>query len=129
MVETARPPYDDSNIFARILRGEIPCKKIYEDDFALAFYDIQPHAPVHALVIPKGQYTSFADFGANATPEEITGLTRAVALVARQLGVEDTGYRVITNTGPHSHQSVGHFHVHILGGRSLGMMLVGAPVA
>jgi diadenosine tetraphosphate (Ap4A) HIT family hydrolase len=131
MPVTGKPPYDkpydDSNIFARILRGEIPCNKIYEDEFVLAFHDIQPHAPVHALVIPKSKYTSFADFGATATPEEITGFTRAVAKIAKQLGVEDTGYRILSNTGPHSYQSVPHFHLHILGGRSLGLTLVGPP--
>ncbi len=115
--------YDKTNIFARILRGEIPCKKLYEDAFALAFEDMHPQAPCPALVIPKGAYVSIADFGATASPEEIIGFFRAVALVARQLGVEETGYRVISNAGPDSHQEVPHFHVHILGGRQLGPML------
>lgn len=117
-------PYDENNIFARILRGEIPCNKIYEDDFALAFHDINPQAPIHALVIPKGKYISLADFGATASPAEITGFFRATALVAKQLGVEETGYRTICNAGGHSHQEVPHFHIHILGGQPLGRMLV-----
>jgi diadenosine tetraphosphate (Ap4A) HIT family hydrolase len=124
MAVTGKPPYDDNNIFAKILRGEIPCKKIYEDEFAFAFYDISPQTPVHALVIPKGRYISFADFGAQASAEEITGFTRAVAKVAKDLGVEETGYRAMTNMGLHSHQQVPHYHVHILGGRPLGLMLV-----
>jgi diadenosine tetraphosphate (Ap4A) HIT family hydrolase len=115
--------YDDSNIFARILRGEIPCEKLYEDDFALAFPDIRPAAPCHILVIPKGAYVSIADFGATACAEEITGFFRAVALVAQQAGVEESGYRVISNAGPDSHQEVPHFHVHILGKRMLGPLL------
>jgi diadenosine tetraphosphate (Ap4A) HIT family hydrolase len=114
--------YDDNNIFAKILRDEIPAKKIYEDEFALAFYDINPQAPVHVLVIPKGKYISFADFGATASADEITGFMRAVAAVAKQLGVEETGYRLIGNAGPHSHQDVPHFHLHILGGKPLGLM-------
>lgn len=124
MTVTGKEPYDDHNIFARILRGEIPCKTIYEDEFVLAFHDIRPQAPVHALVVPKGKYISFADFGATASPEEITGFIRATAFVAKQLGVEETGYRLIANTGLNSHQEVPHFHIHILGGRPLGRMLV-----
>jgi diadenosine tetraphosphate (Ap4A) HIT family hydrolase len=115
--------YDDNNIFAKILRGAIPCKKIYEDDYALAFHDIAPKAPVHALVIPKGKYISIADFGAQAKPEEIAGFYRAVAKVAKDLGVADAGFRVIANTGLNGGQEVPHFHVHILGGRALGPML------
>jgi diadenosine tetraphosphate (Ap4A) HIT family hydrolase len=117
-------PYDDNNIFARILRGEIPCNKIYEDDHVLAFHDIHPQAPTHALVIPKGKYISFADFAATAAPEEITAFFRATSAIAKDLGVEETGYRTICNIGPHSHQEVPHFHLHILGGRPLGRMLV-----
>jgi diadenosine tetraphosphate (Ap4A) HIT family hydrolase len=123
MAVTGKEPYDDNNIFARILRGEIPCKKVYEDEFALAFHDIHPQAPVHVQVIPKGRYITFADFGANATPEEITGFFRAVALVGKQLGIEETGYRAISNTGPDSHQEVPHFHLHLLGGRKMGHLL------
>ncbi len=123
MSVTGKDSYDDNNIFARILRGEIPCNKIYEDDFALAFHDIHPQAPVHALVIPKGRYISLADFGATASNAEIAGYIRATALVASQLGVEESGYRAIANCGLNSHQEVPHFHTHIMGGRPLGRML------
>jgi histidine triad (HIT) family protein len=116
--------YDDNNVFARILRSEIPCERIYEDEFALAFPDIRPQAPRHVLVIPKGKYVSITDFGAQATAEEITGFFRAVSLVAEKLGVAGSGYRMIANAGPDSLQEVPHFHVHILGGRKLGSMLV-----
>jgi diadenosine tetraphosphate (Ap4A) HIT family hydrolase len=126
MVVSGKPPYDENNIFAKILRGEIPCQKIFEDEFALAFHDIRPQAPVHALVIPKGNFVSFADFGANAPANLIFGFTRAVAHVAKALGVEETGYRLITNMGWDSHQEVPHYHVHILAGRKLGVML--API-
>ena len=115
--------YDRSNIFARILRGEIPCKKVYEDQYALAFHDINPQAPAHILVIPKGPFTSFADFSSQATIEEIAGFVRAAGLVARQAGVEDSGYRLLANHGPDSHQEVPHFHIHIVGGRPLGPLL------
>lgn len=116
--------YDDNNVFARILRGEIPCTRLYEDEFALAFPDIRPQAPRHVLVIPKGKYVSITDFGAKATAEEITGFFRAVSLVAEKLGVAESGYRMIANAGPDSRQEVPHFHVHILGGRNLGSLLV-----
>jgi histidine triad (HIT) family protein len=115
--------YDENNIFAKILRGEIPCTKLYEDDFALAFRDIRPAAPIHVLVIPKGKYISIADFGAQASPAEITGFFHAVSLVAKQVGAEENGYRLISNAGPDSHQEVPHFHVHILAGRKLGPLL------
>jgi diadenosine tetraphosphate (Ap4A) HIT family hydrolase len=115
--------YDKNNVFARILRDEIPCERLYEDQFALAFPDIRPAAPTHVLVIPKGPYISIADFGAKASPAEITGFFRAVALVADRLGIEATGYRMISNAGPDSHQEVPHFHVHLLGGRKLGPLL------
>jgi diadenosine tetraphosphate (Ap4A) HIT family hydrolase len=111
-------------VFARILRGEIPCARIYEDDFALAFHDIHPRAPVHALVIPKGEYVSLADFSARAPAEQVAGFFRAVGAVARQLGLDDSGYRILANSGANSHQEVPHFHVHIFGGRPLGPMLV-----
>jgi diadenosine tetraphosphate (Ap4A) HIT family hydrolase len=123
MTVSGKPPYDPANIFAKILRGEIPCKKIYEDEFALAFHDIRPQAPSHALVIPKGDFVSFADFGASAPAALIVGFHRAVALVARELGLEETGYRLISNMGWDSHQEVPHYHIHILGGRKLGVML------
>jgi histidine triad (HIT) family protein len=117
-------PYDDTNIFARILRGEIPCKKVYEDDFALAFHDINPQAPVHVLVIPKTPHVSLADFTATATPEQIAGFFRAVGQVAKQLDLEAPGYRVLANMGAHGHQEVPHFHMHIFGGHPLGPMLL-----
>jgi diadenosine tetraphosphate (Ap4A) HIT family hydrolase len=115
--------YDDQNIFARILRGEIPARKLFEDEWALAFHDIAPLAPVHVLVIPKGRYVSFADFTATASEAEIAGFFRTVAAVARQLELEAPGYRILTNMGEHSGQEVPHFHVHVFGGRALGRML------
>jgi|SRR5271157_441056 len=123
MAASGLPPYDDSNIFARILRGEIPCNKVHEDQWALAFHDINPLAPVHVLVIPKGRYCSFADFSASASSEEIAGFTRAVGKVAKELGLEAQGYRLLTNIGEHGNQEVPHFHVHLFGGRPLGRML------
>jgi len=116
-------PYDDSNIFARILRGEIPAKKVHEDDHALAFHDIAPQAPVHVLVIPKGRYVSIADFSATASADEVTGFWRAVGKVAKALGLEADGYRVLMNMGVHAGQEVPHFHVHICAGRPLGRMI------
>ena len=119
------PPYDSQNIFARILRGEIPCKKVYEDAFALAFHDISPQAPIHVLVVPKGPYCSFADFSAEGSEAEIAGFIRAVGKIAKDLGLEASGYRLLSNTGAHSGQEVPHFHVHLFGGRPLGRMLPG----
>lgn len=115
--------YDPNNIFAKILRGEIPCKKLYEDDYALAFPDISPKAPTHVLVIPKGPYTTHNDFTQNADAEEIAGFERAVGKVAQMVGVAEPGYRLISNCGPNAHQEVPHYHVHLLGGRELGPML------
>ena len=115
--------YDRNNIFARILRGEIPCNKVYEDDHVLAFDDITARAPTHVLVIPKGEYISLDDFTANASEAEIAALTRALGRIARERGVAESGYRVIANSGPDAHQEVPHFHVHVLGGRDLGGML------
>ena len=115
--------YDPENIFAKILRGEIPCDKVYEDDHALAFRDINPQAPVHVLVIPKGEYVSMADFSANASADEITDFFRAVGHVARELGLENDGYRILANHGANSHQEVPHFHVHIFAGAKLGRMI------
>ncbi len=120
---TVKPSYDDDNIFARILRGELPCQKIYEDEFALAFYDINPQAPVHILIIPKGRYISFSDFSSTASSNEIAGFIRAIGNVARKLGVEETGYRLLANTGLDSHQEVPHFHIHLFAGKPLGPML------
>jgi diadenosine tetraphosphate (Ap4A) HIT family hydrolase len=116
-------PYDDSNIFARILRGEIPAKTVYEDDHALAFHDIQPQAPIHILVIPRGPYASWDDFSANASELEIAGFVRAVGKVARDHGLVEPGYRLLANTGGHGGQEVPHLHVHLFGGKALGPML------
>jgi histidine triad (HIT) family protein len=115
--------YDPGNIFARILRGEIPCRKVYEDEHALAFHDINPQAPVHILVIPKGAYESLEDFSARASDQELAGFLRAVGEVARSQGLVAPGYRILANHGPHGHQEVPHFHVHIFGGRPLGRMI------
>lgn len=115
--------YDDQNIFAKIIRGEIPCNKVHEDDYALAFHDIAPQAPVHVLVIPKGPYVSSADFAANASDAEIAGFFRAVGKVAKDLGVEEDGYRILANHGANAHQEVPHFHIHIFGGCNLGHMI------
>ncbi|MES2497443.1 MAG: histidine triad nucleotide-binding protein [Pseudomonadota bacterium] len=119
----ATQPYDDSNIFARILRGELPSKKVYEDDWALAFHDIQPQAPVHLLVIPKGRYVSWDDFSATASDAEIAGFVRAVGHVAREAGLPAPGYRLLANIGRHGHQEVPHLHVHIFGGRQFREMV------
>ncbi|HEY1383009.1 MAG TPA: histidine triad nucleotide-binding protein [Dongiaceae bacterium] len=115
--------YDSGNVFAKILRGEIPCSKVYEDEHVLAFKDIRPQAKVHALVIPKGAYVSAQDFGEQASDKEIAAVQRAIAKVAKDLGVDKTGYRVIANSGAHSHQEVPHYHVHILGGQPMGKMV------
>lgn len=123
MSVTGLPPYDDNNIFARILRGEIPCKKVYEDEWALAFHDINPQTPTHVLVIPKNHYCSFADFSGSASAEEIAGFIRAVGKVARDLGLEVSGYRILANMGVDGGQEVPHFHVHLFAGRSLGRMI------
>jgi len=119
----AAQPYDDSNIFAKILRGEIPTTPIFEDAYALAFPDIAPWAPTHILVIPKGAYVSWDDFSARASDAEIAGFVRAIGKVARAAGLVEPGYRLLANTGPDSHAEVPHLHVHILAGRPLGPML------
>lgn len=119
----ATQPYDDQNIFAKILRGEIPSKRVYEDDFAIAFHDINPQAPTHLLVIPRGAYVSWDDFSARASDVEIAGFVRAVGTVARAAGLVAPGYRLLANTGLDAHQEVPHLHVHILAGRPLGPML------
>ena len=116
-------PYDDSNIFAKILRGEIPSKRVYEDEFALAFHDINPQAPVHILVIPKGAWVSWDDFSAEASDAEIAGFSRAVGHVAREAGLVEAGYRVLYNVGVNGGQEVPHLHIHLFGGRGLGPML------
>jgi histidine triad (HIT) family protein len=119
----ATQPYDDQNIFAKILRGEIPSKRVYEDDFAIAFHDINPQAPTHLLVIPKGAYVSWDDFSARAPDVEIAGFIRAVGAVARAAGLVEPGYRLLANIGQDGHQEVPHLHVHVFGGRPLGPML------
>lgn len=123
MAVSGKPPYDPGNIFARILRGEIPCNRVTEDEHALAFHDIAPQAPVHVLVIPKGAYVSATDFHAEAPAEAIAGFWRAVGRVARELGLEEHGYRLLSNMGEDAGQEVGHFHVHLFGGRRLGRMV------
>ena len=116
-------PYDDTNIFARILRGEIPSNRVHEDEHALAFHDINPLAPTHILVIPKGAYVSWDDFSERASDAEIAGFVRAVGKIAREAGLVEPGYRLLANVGPNSGQEVPHLHVHIFGGRPLGPML------
>jgi histidine triad (HIT) family protein len=117
-------PYDDQNIFAKILRGEIPNKTVYEDEWALAFHDINPQAPTHILVIPKGAYVSWDDFSARASDAEIAGFVRAVGTVTRDLGLVAPGYRLLANAGIDAHQEVPHLHVHVFGGKPLGPMLM-----
>jgi histidine triad (HIT) family protein len=117
-------PYDDNNIFARILRGELRCKKVFEDENVLAFHDINPLAPIHILVIPKGRYVSWDDFSANASDAEISALVRAAGRVAREAGLVEDGYRLLANSGSNAGQEVPHLHVHIFAGRPLGPMLV-----
>ena len=119
----ATQPYDPDNIFAKILRGEIPNRTVYEDDHALAFHDINPQAPQHILVIPKGAYVSWDDFSARAPDAEIAGFVRAVGHVAREAGMVAPGYRLLANVGQDGHQEVPHLHVHIFAGRPLGPML------
>ena len=119
----ATKPYDDQNIFAKILREEIPSKRVYEDEFAIAFHDINPQAPTHILVIPKGPYVSWDDFSATGSDAEIAGFVRAVGAVARDAGLVAPGYRLLANTGLQSGQEVPHLHVHIFAGAPLGPML------
>lgn len=115
--------YDPSNIFAKILRGEIPSKPVYESHHVLAFPDIAPRAPVHVLIIPKGAYVSAQDFSEKASPAEKAAFFDAIGAIAQQFGIADSGYRLIANTGAHGHQEVPHFHLHLIGGRALGSML------
>ena len=119
----ATQPYDDSNIFARILRGELPCNKVFEDEHVLAFHDINPQAPLHILVIPKGAYVSWDDLSERGSDEEIAALVRAVGKVARDQGLVAPGYRVLANVGLDSHQEIAHLHIHIFAGKPLGPML------
>jgi histidine triad (HIT) family protein len=115
--------YDSENIFAKILRGEIPCDKVFENEHALALRDIQPQAPVHVLVVPKGAYVSMDDFSAKASDAEIVAFNRAIGDTARELGVVESGYRLIVNNGADAHQEVDHLHVHICAGGKLGRMI------
>ena len=123
MAIDATQPYDDGNIFARILRGEIPSNKVYEDEHVLAFHDINPLSPTHILVIPKGAYVSWDDFSARASDEEIGAFVRAVGKIARDAGLVGEGYRVLANTGSNAGQEVPHLHAHIFAGRPLGPIL------
>ena len=116
--------YDSNNIFAKILRGEIPCQKIDEDEHTLSFADINPQAPVHILVIPKGAYCDWADFAVTASAVEMTAFTKAIHRVAELTGISKTGYRVISNTGLDSHQEVPHLHMHVLGGAPVGPLVL-----
>ena len=118
-----RAPYDPDNIFAKILRGELPCNKVHEDEFSLAFHDIRPQAPLHVLVIPKGSWVSWDDFTASAPDEEIAGFMRSVGEVTRLLELDQPGYRLMVNMGGHGHQEVPHLHVHIFGGRQFYQMI------
>lgn len=115
--------YDTDNIFAKILRAEIPCDKVYEDDYVLAFNDISPMTPVHVLLIPKGAYVSADDFSANASTDEIAGFYRAVRTVAKQLNLQENGYRIVSNIGEDAHQEVQHYHLHLLAGCDLGRIV------
>ena len=118
-------PYDPDNVFARILRGEIPSRTVFEDEHVIAFTDIAPQAPVHVLVIPRVPYVSFADFTKRASGDEVVGFFRALAQVATQLELDAPGYRILSNIGDHGGQEVPHFHVHLFGGQPLGPMLAG----
>ena len=119
--------YDKNNIFAKILRGEIPCKKIYENEYILAFHDINPQKKIHALVIPKGEYINLDDFSAKASEKEIAYLIKGIALVAKKLGLaedaEESGYRSLVNIGENGGQEVPHLHFHIFGGEKIGKMV------
>jgi len=116
-------PYDRNNVFARILRGELPCDRVYEDEHVLAFRDIHPQAPVHIVVIPKGEYVSIDDFAATAPAAEQAAFIRAIGQIAHREGVAEGGYRILSNHGAAAHQEVPHFHLHLFGGRDLGGML------
>ncbi len=117
--------YDENNIFAKILRGEIPCDKVYEDEYVLAFNDIAPQRPVHILVIPKGAYVSIDDFGAKASPEELKAFFAAISKLVNDKGIDGSGFRCIANAGEDGGQEVPHFHMHILGGAPVGAMVIG----
>jgi diadenosine tetraphosphate (Ap4A) HIT family hydrolase len=120
----ATEPYDRNNIFARILRGELPATTIYEDQWAIAFEDISPQAEIHTLIVPRGSYVSWDDFSAKAGDDEIAGFVRAIGEVARRKGLVGPGYRLLANVGPHGGQEVPHLHAHLFGGHPLGPMLM-----
>ncbi|OPZ79217.1 MAG: HIT-like protein [Alphaproteobacteria bacterium ADurb.Bin438] len=111
--------YNDNNIFAKILKGEIPCKKVYEDDYALSFHDINPKAPVHVLVVPKGKFTCFTDFALTSDKDFMEGYLKAIEKTADELGLNKDGYRIVFNNGKNGGQEVPHLHAHILGGKAL----------
>jgi diadenosine tetraphosphate (Ap4A) HIT family hydrolase len=115
--------YDRNNVFARIVRGELPCDKVYEDAHVLAFRDIRPQAPTHVVLIPKGEYVSVDDFSENASEAELASFIRAIARIAKSEGVAEDGYRILSNHGAAAHQEVPHFHLHLFGGRDLGAMI------
>ena len=115
--------YDKNNIFAKIIRNEIPAKKIYEDNNLLAFHDISQASPIHILVIPKAEYVDYIDFVNNASPEIVANFFTKVAQIAQDLNAHDQGFRLITNNGNDAHQTVKHFHVHILAGKKLGPLI------
>jgi histidine triad (HIT) family protein len=115
--------YDRDNVFARILRGELPCAKVYEDEHVLAFRDIAPQAPTHVVLIPKGEYVSADDFSAKASVAELAAFMRAISQIATAEGIAETGFRIIANAGEHGRQEVPHFHLHIVGGVDVGPML------
>jgi diadenosine tetraphosphate (Ap4A) HIT family hydrolase len=116
--------YDRNNVFARILRGELPCAKVYEDEHVLAFRDIEPQAPSHVVLIPKGDYVSADDFSANAPDAELVAFMRAIGKIAKAEGIAETGYRILSNHGKAAHQAVPHFHLHLFGGCDLGARLL-----
>lgn len=122
------PQYDSNNIFAKILRGDIPANKVFEDEWVLAFHDVNPAAPVHVLVIPKTQHVSFEDFTAKCSSDTIGKFFERVRMVAEKLGLQVGGYRLITNYGKDANQSVPHFHVHILGGANIGPLVAGEKI-
>ena len=118
--------YDDNNIFAKILRGEIPCSKIYENDYVLSFYDVNPQKKIHALIIPKGKYVDLDDFNTKASDKEIVGLIKAISIVAKKLGISvdiGKGYRALANISEHGGQEVSHLHFHLFGGEKVGKMV------
>ncbi len=124
MTVDATLPYDDANIFAKLLRSEIPSRRVFEDEHTIVFHDIAPWAPTHLLAVPRGRYVSWDDFSANASDAEIASFTRAIGHAAREAGLVADGYRLLANVGTDAHQEVPHLHVHIMGGRALGPMLV-----